>query len=259
VLNGDDPEAQAAIKKFQPDRLLVRENVGFDPAAFNAAFKMWSEYDWYFFMHDDHWIGRPDWWQAIEPLLAEQPACYGNLHVAACWWRTPELGASVLHVLGHEPPYMFESATFLYPYLGDHLFDNPAFATAIRQRLQKCEEWITARGGTFFGAPHIFKCIGGLAGLFPRLLLCYLDVIGGIPSAPTLNKHEAMQAEYAFGLALEDSGFDLRALPYGYEGLLHHHIGMFESMKQRPDHSWLPEEWEQAKKIARLFYPGRQL
>lgn len=88
VHNGSvTPPAAAYFSKLSVEHFIARENVGNEGGAFNAAIHQLPHYDWYLFLHDDHWLWRADWAAHILPSLQHNGrACFGNLVTMKFHW-----------------------------------------------------------------------------------------------------------------------------------------------------------------------------
>ena len=81
IFNGNvSAEAQAYFSGIASEHFIARENVGNEGGVFSEAIRRLPPYDWYLFLHDDHWFWDPNWCQFILPTLENKTrTCFGNL------------------------------------------------------------------------------------------------------------------------------------------------------------------------------------
>jgi hypothetical protein len=80
VLNGRDSSALKYITQLKPEYLFQRPNRGLDLAAFDYAIKNIPLYDYYIFLHDDHWFVDNNWFISLKDLISSDKAdVFGNL------------------------------------------------------------------------------------------------------------------------------------------------------------------------------------
>ncbi|MBM3839031.1 MAG: hypothetical protein FJ398_13895 [Verrucomicrobia bacterium] len=113
IHNGEiTPQAEAYFSRLPIDQLLPRENVGHEGGAFTEAIRRLPAYEWYLFLHDDHWFWRPDWGQQILPLLEHRErTCFGNLVTMKFHWDEE------CNVLAQAWNFALAPAEYIFPML----------------------------------------------------------------------------------------------------------------------------------------------
>jgi len=154
VFNGTDEAALQKIKAVAPEHLLVRENLGRDPGAFDAALRALPvhEYEQTLFMHDDHWFDQPDWFDTLHALLEQRPEIdvFGNLVVASV----------------HAPPN-YEGICYSLGYHEYKLANFPYFLQGMAGLFRKNAIDTLKRLG---GVPHIHRNVVEVGQVCERLL-----------------------------------------------------------------------------------------
>ena len=88
IFNGEvSAEAKSYFSRIATDHFIPRENVGNEGGAFSEAIRRLPPYDWYLFLHDDHWFWDPNWCQFVLPTLENKDrTCFGNLVIMKFHW-----------------------------------------------------------------------------------------------------------------------------------------------------------------------------
>jgi hypothetical protein len=88
VHNGQvTPPAETYFRSVPIDHFLPRENVGNEGGAFTEAIERLPAYEWYLFLHDDHWFWQRDWCEQILRVLEHRDrTCFGNLVTMKFHW-----------------------------------------------------------------------------------------------------------------------------------------------------------------------------
>jgi hypothetical protein len=72
--NGDSIDARPYIEGIRPDYFFERPNDGFDLASLDHMIKHIPRYDYYVFLHDDHWFRDNNWLRIIHDLFTKHGA-----------------------------------------------------------------------------------------------------------------------------------------------------------------------------------------
>ena len=104
ALNGNNSDAVNFIKTINPEYFFIRENRGFDQAALDHIIKNTPQYEFYIFLHDDHWFFYSNWFEIIEQLFEKYPDvdAWGNLSIFDKQFYADDDSKHLLKLLGYE-------------------------------------------------------------------------------------------------------------------------------------------------------------